>query len=204
MTANFELEIASDASADFLVFGVDEVGRGPLAGPVVAAAVNIPINLWEKSEVAAIEDSKKVNPRKRAYLAAWIKKHCSFSVAQVNAAEIDKINILQASLAAMARSLEQVPADFALIDGNKIPITPVSCMAVVKGDSKSKSIAAASIIAKEYRDSIMVRLAKEFPNYGWSKNSGYPTAEHRAALQKYGPTLYHRATFNGVKNVTKT
>ena len=202
MTGSFDPEIAAGASADFRVFGVDEVGRGPLAGPVVAAAVHIPLPLWEAPEVLALQDSKKVSAANRARLSAWVQKNCLWALAAVEAGEIDRLNILEASLTAMARALAQVPADFALIDGNLVPETPVPCQPLVKGDAKSRSIAAASIVAKHHRDQIMARLDQEYPQYGWAQNAGYPTASHRAALATHGPTCYHRATFRGVKNVT--
>ena len=182
--------------------GVDEVGRGPLAGPVVAAAVHIPLNLWEAAEVQQFEDSKRLSPTKRETLADWIRAHCPWGLAEVSAQEIDELNILQASLQAMARALAQVPADLALIDGNKVPPVSTRCQTVVKGDAKSRSIAAASILAKAHRDHLMARLHQEFPAYGWAQNAGYPTAQHRAALQALGPTCYHRVTFRGIKNVT--
>ena len=202
MSASFDPEIAAGASQDFAIFGVDEVGRGPLAGPVVAAAVHIPLNLWEALEVQRFHDSKKVKPADRAALAAWIKANCIWALCEVDAAEIDQLNILQASLTAMARALAQVSADFALIDGNKLPQTSVPCEALIKGDAKSRSIAAASILAKDHRDTLMLALHAEFPNYGWDRNAGYPTAEHRAAIAAHGPTCYHRATFKGVRTVT--
>ncbi len=148
------------------------------------------------------QDSKKVKPADRASLATWIKANCAWGLSEVDAAEIDQLNILQASLTAMARALAQVSADFALIDGNKLPKTPVACEALVKGDAKSRSIAAASILAKDHRDTLMLALHHEFPAYGWDRNAGYPTAEHRAAIAQHGATCYHRATFKGVKNVT--
>ena len=202
VTASFDPERALGASPQCRVFGVDEVGRGPLAGPVVAAAVHIPLPLWEEPEVRNLQDSKRVRAAERARLSTWIKAHCLWALAEVGPAEIDRLNILQASLLAMARALAQVPADQALIDGNKLPPTPVPAKALVKGDAKSRSIAAASILAKEHRDQIMRRLDAEFPVYGWSQNAGYPTAQHRAALTIHGPSCYHRATFRGVKNVT--
>ena len=204
MTASFDPEMAAGASAEFRVFGVDEVGRGPLAGPVVAAAVHVPPDLWEAPEVQDLQDSKKVSPANRARLSGWIQAKCLWALSEVTAPEIDALNILQATMVAMARALDQVPADFALIDGNRVPTTPVPSRALVKGDAKSRSIAAASILAKHHRDQLMARLDAEFPQYGWARNAGYPTAEHRAALQAHGPTCYHRATFRGVKNVTNS
>ena len=202
MSASFDLEMSFGASSEFRIFGVDEVGRGPLAGPVVAAAVFIPPNLWNEAQVQEFQDSKKVKPSKRRELADWIRGNCVWALAEADAAEIDRINILQASLAAMARALDQVPANFALIDGNRAPDTPVSCQTVVKGDAKSRSIAAASILAKAHRDALMEALDREFPQYGWAQNAGYPTAQHRQALLDHGATCYHRVTFGGVKNVT--
>ena len=202
MSASFEPEIAAGASQVFAVFGVDEAGRGPLAGPVVAAAVRIPLNLWDTPQVRRLQDSKKVTPADRTTLSIWIKANCIWALSEVQVPEIDQLNILQASLAAMARALEQLPADLALIDGNKLPQTPVPCQALVKGDAKSRSIAAASILAKDHRDGLMRVLHREFPVYGWDRNAGYPTAEHRASIARYGVTPYHRTTFRGVKNVT--
>ena len=198
MGANFDLEVQVKASAEFHVFGVDEVGRGPLAGPVVAAAVQIPLPLWDADAVGHLQDSKKVGAKKRAILADWIRTHCRWSLAEVSAQEIDRLNILAASLRAMARALDQVPADFALIDGPKVPPTPVPALAVVRGDGRSRSIAAASILAKDHRDRLMRALDADFPAYGWVQNAGYPTALHRQALKDLGPTPHHRRTFKGV------
>ena len=202
MSATFEPEIRVSASQDFIVCGVDEVGRGPLAGPVVAAAVHIPVSLWHAAEVQQFEDSKQVSVAKRATLSIWIKAQCRWAIAEVSPQEIDRLNILQASLQAMAEATHRLDADFALIDGNKAPTLTIPCQTVVKGDAKSRSIAAASILAKHHRDQIMMALDAKFPAYGWAQNNGYPTAAHRAALATHGPTCHHRATFRGVKNVT--
>ena len=200
--ASFDPEQAVGARADFIVCGVDEVGRGPLAGPVVAAAVHIPLTLWNREQVARLRDSKRVPIKEREELAAWIKAHCRWGLAEIGPGEIDQINILQASLKAMAHAVSQISADFALIDGNRAPALPIPSQTVVKGDHKSRSIAAASILAKVHRDHIMADLDAQFPLYGWAQNAGYPTAAHRAALALYGPSCHHRATFRGVKNVT--
>ncbi len=186
------------ASAEFHVFGVDEAGRGPLAGPVVAAAVQIPLQLWDAGAVSHLQDSKKVVAKKRTMLADWIRAHCCWSLAEVSVQEIDRLNILKASLCAMARALDQVPADFALIDGPKVPPTSVPALAVVRGDVRSRSIAAASILAKDHRDRLMQALDADYPAYGWAQNAGYPTARHRRALKDQGPTPHHRRSFRGV------
>ena len=202
MTASFDPEIAAGAGADFHVFGVDEVGRGPLAGPVVAAAVHIPMMHWTDPEVAQLQDSKTVSAVQRRHLAAWIRDRCIWALAEISAQEIDQTNILAASLAAMAAALSQVEADVALIDGHILPPINLPAKALIRGDAASRSIAAASILAKEYRDALMTRLHAQFPVYGWDRNAGYPTPAHRAAILAHGATCYHRATFRGVKNAT--
>ena len=182
-----------------LVAGVDEAGRGPLCGPVVAAAVIFPDRTLEIPVV--IRDSKKMSPHQRAIAYDWITKNTIWAVGESSPAEIDELNILWASMRAMERavaSLTQVP-ELCLIDGNRVP-SALHGMAVVKGDTKSLSIAAASIVAKETRDKIMHDLAAQFPMYAWDKNAGYPTAEHLRAIEKYGITEHHRKTFGPVKN----
>lgn len=177
-----------------IIAGVDEAGRGPLAGPVVAAAVI----LNEKETIEGIDDSKKLNARKRYELFNEIKlKALSFSYAVLNNEEIDKVNILNASLTAMLSSVEMLKTkpQLILVDGNKKIKTALPCFAVVKGDAKSESIAAASIVAKVIRDQIMDELDTLYPGYGWSKNKGYPTGEHREAIIRLGITPLHRKTF---------
>ena len=181
-----------------LVAGVDEVGRGPLAGPVVAAAVIFPPDII----IEGINDSKQLSEKERETLIPDIlKKSISCSVSVISHSKIDEINILQASLLAMSISVSRlkIVPDLVLVDGNKKfefmrPVLPI-----VKGDSKSFSIAAASIIAKVARDRVMKRLDIKFPQYSWNKNKGYPTREHIKAVKLYGPSPLHRKTF--LKNI---
>ena len=186
------------------VCGIDEAGRGPLAGPVVAACVHIPKDVRVFEFIKYINDSKKLTDKKREFLFIKITEHCSYGIAHCTPYEIDEMNILQASLTAMERAFALMPqqAEHALIDGNKIPKNlPCSCTPVVKGDARSISIAAASILAKVTRDRIMRALAQDHPHYGWERNAGYPTAEHRAALALHGPTEHHRRSFGPVRAV---
>lgn len=185
------------------VVGLDEVGRGPLAGPVVAACVYIPDKVRSHPFVSDLRDSKKLSKVKLKILNALIHEHCHVSIAAHSPEEIDEMNILQASLSAMQRAcsaLKGVQPVHALIDGNRVPKNlPCSAEAVIKGDSKSKSIAAASIVAKFYRDEFMVRLAKDYPVYGWESNVGYPSAQHRNAIWEHGITPHHRKSYAPVK-----
>lgn len=177
-----------------LIAGVDEAGRGPIAGPVVAAAVIFD----KKINHPKINDSKKLTEKTRNELYKWIVDNClSYGVGIIDHLEIDKINILQASLKAMKIAVEKlVPApQLCLIDGNKTFPSNIKTIAVVKGDSKSFSIAAASIIAKVTRDQIMNNYAHYHPNYLWECNKGYATSAHIAALKKFGITDLHRKTF---------
>ena len=184
------------------VAGVDEAGRGPLAGPVVAAAVVFPLGL-PASLAALLDDSKKLTAEQRL-LAFEALRACGLAEIAVGAAsvgEISRINILRASLLAMHRAVSRLPSlpDVALVDGNqKPPLTcPVRC--VIGGDGLSLSIAAASIVAKVVRDRAMARLAARFPVYGWETNAGYGTAFHRAAIDRHGPTPHHRPSFGAVR-----
>lgn len=174
--------------------GVDEAGRGPLAGPVVAASVILPKNFHHKE----IDDSKKLSHKQREKLFELITDNAiSFSFSVISQTTIDKINILNASLLAMKKSvhkLKPIP-ELVLIDGNKIFNSPLQLIPVVKGDSLSQSIAAASIIAKVIRDRMMSRLAEKYSYYGWEHNKGYPTKQHIEALLKFGPTPIHRKSF---------
>lgn len=180
--------------------GVDEVGRGPLVGAVIAAAVI----LDPEKPIEGLADSKKLSERKRELLAVQIKEHAlAWAIGRAEPHEIDEINILQASLLAMSRAVEQlkVQPDFAWIDGNKCPRLKMPCEAVVKGDSKVPCISAASIIAKVARDNEMVELDKQYPGYGIADHKGYPTAVHLAALEKLGATPLHRRSFGPVKKL---
>lgn len=181
--------------------GIDEVGRGPLAGPVVAACVHIPDPSMEWLQ--DVTDSKKITKKKRETLAPLIQQHCIWSIAEISPQEIDDINILQATMRAMeqcAHSLSITP-NYLYIDGNKVPPhLPCNAEAVIKGDSKIKEIGCASIIAKVHRDKIMEHLANEFPYYGWETNSGYGSKKHLEAIQKYGVTTHHRQSFAPVRN----
>lgn len=183
-----------------LIAGVDEVGRGPWAGPVTACAVILdPANI-----PAGLNDSKKLSAARRAALAAEILSCAQVSVAHASVAEIDRLNILQASLLAMRRALEGLPQAprFALIDGNRIPADlPCPAEAIVKGDALSASIAAASIVAKVARDDIMVALAQQFPGYGWERNAGYGTKLHQDGLRNLGVTTHHRRSFKPIHNI---
>lgn len=182
------------------VAGVDEVGRGPLCGPVTAAAV-----ILDPARIpAGIGDSKALSAATRERLCAEILATAQVSVAHASVEEIDRLNILRASHLAMERAVAGLPVapGFVLVDGNRLPASlPCPARAVVKGDAKSLSIAAASIVAKVMRDRIMVDLAQQHPGYGWEKNAGYPTQDHLAALLNLGVTPHHRRSFRPVHNI---
>lgn len=182
------------------IAGVDEVGRGCLAGPVVAAAVILDPN----RPIKGLRDSKKLSAKKRDELAQEIKeKALAWSVAAMGPEVIDKINILQATLEAMKAAVEKLPVepDFVQVDGNKLPKWKWLSEAVVKGDDKVEWISAASIIAKTTRDTYMCKIAELYPQYGFEHHVGYGTAEHIKALKAYGPTPIHRKTFAPVREV---
>ncbi len=195
---SFELEDTVNGP----VCGLDEVGRGPLAGPVVAACVIIPEAVRVMDFVPHIRDSKTLGKKMLSSLYDEITAHCEWSVVELPPKEIDKINIFQASLKAMRESLLQLRCpSMALVDGKYIPTDmPCSAQAVIKGDGKSVSIAAASIIAKVTRDRIMQNLHKQHPHYGWNTNVGYPSKQHRDAINAHGITVHHRRSFAPVKN----
>lgn len=179
--------------------GCDEAGRGCLAGPVVAAAVILPIDFYHP----LLNDSKQLSHEQRLLLAPLIKEQAlAWAIASCSPAEIDQINILQASLLAMHRAVDQLSLrpELLLVDGNRFKPYPfVQHVCVVKGDSMYASIAAASVLAKTHRDALMEALAQQHPQYGWERNMGYPTPEHKQALLDCGPTFWHRNSFKGVK-----
>lgn len=201
--------IGGDAARAARICGIDEAGRGPLAGPVVAAAVVLPIAAedCEALNLCGLTDSKKLSPTKRdalfnALRAAAHAGRIEIGVGAASVREIDALNILRANDLAMRRAVSRLnfaPA-LALVDGNRVP-PDLGCRAqpLVKGDARSLSIAAASIIAKVIRDRAMNRLACRYPDYGWEQNAGYPTAAHRAALSERGPCAHHRASFAAVR-----
>ncbi len=176
------------------VCGVDEAGRGPLAGPVCAAAVILP----EGVIIDGVNDSKKLSEKKRDALFDVIReKALAYSIAYATVDEIEDINILNATMLAMRRAVEglSVKADYAMIDGNKIPELNIDAECIVKGDAKSMSVACASILAKVSRDRLLYKYAEEYPMYGFDKHKGYGTVAHREAILKYGPCPYHRKSF---------
>jgi ribonuclease HII len=183
-----------------LLAGVDEVGRGPLAGDVVAAAVILDPN----NPIEGLDDSKKLSEKKREYLFSVIQERAkSYSVARASIEEIDEINILHASLLAMKRAVEtlSIPPEHVLVDGNRLPRWTYSSEAVVKGDSRVQAIAAASILAKVTRDREMVALDLQFPGYGFAGHKGYPTKAHIEALERLGPCSIHRRSFGPVRRL---
>tara|TARA_B100000902_G_C27049577_1_gene783448 strand:+ start:130 stop:741 length:612 start_codon:yes stop_codon:yes gene_type:complete len=200
MFPNFKIEENLIMNGYSIIAGVDEVGRGPLAGPVTAAAVILdPLNIPDN-----LNDSKVLNAKKRDKLFEELKFSSIYAIAHVSPKEIDKLNILQASLLAMVSAVSnlKVKPDHILIDGNKVPEKLVGrATAVIKGDSKVLSIAAASIIAKVTRDKLMHDLDSEFPGYGWAKNAGYPTKCHMNAIVKFGVTPHHRRSFRPIHNI---
>ena len=178
------------------ICGVDEAGRGPLAGPVCAAAVILP----EGKIIEGVNDSKKLTEKKREALFDVIKAEAAaYAVAFATIGEIEELNILNATMLAMKRAVEALPvkADFAMIDGNRLPGLSIDCEAIVKGDARSMSIACASILAKVSRDRLLYEYAKEYPQYHFDKHKGYGTKLHVEALREYGPCPYHRMSFLG-------
>ncbi len=198
---DLEIEAAAGAAAGRRVCGIDEVGRGPLAGPVIAVAVILPPHGLPSALAAEIDDSKRLSRAVRERLDASLRPLVAFGVGRAEVAEIDRINILRATELAMRRAVEALPAapDLALVDGNRVPALGCPARAVVGGDRRCLSIAAASILAKVARDREMATLARAFPGYGWERNAGYGTAEHRASLARLGPTPHHRCSFAPVR-----
>ncbi|MBO5908214.1 MAG: ribonuclease HII [Clostridia bacterium] len=192
---NFEFELEAEAAGHKFVCGVDEAGRGPLAGPVCAAAVI----LGDDTYIEGINDSKKLSEKKREALYSVItEKALAYSVAFATVEEIEQHNILNATYLAMNRAIDnlKIKPDFALIDGNRVPNgIAVPCKTVVKGDAKSVSIAAASILAKVTRDRLLLEYDKKYPEYNFAKHKGYGTAEHIAAIKEHGICEVHRPSF---------
>ena len=189
------MELIKKWSENYVEAGCDEVGRGCLCGPVVAAAVVLDDNF----EQNLVNDSKKLNLKTRLELNDYIKNNVKdYAIAELSPEFIDQHNILNASIHAMHNAIDKltIRPELILVDGNKFhPYNFIPHQCIIKGDSKILSIAAASILAKNYRDQLMIRLHEEFPEYGWNKNMGYATKVHIEALKKFGPTKYHRQSF---------
>jgi ribonuclease HII len=197
---HFKFEDDARARGFATIAGVDEVGRGPLAGPVVAAAVILdPENVPD-----GLNDSKQLTAKARNLLTQNIRQTSLVGIGEASVEEIDRLNILRASHLAMVRAVNDLPerADYVLVDGRHVPTElSMSARPIIKGDTKSLSIAAASIVAKTWRDGLMVDLAQQHPGYGWETNAGYPTKSHRLALQNLGVTPHHRRSFKPVHNM---
>jgi ribonuclease HII len=195
--ADFSPDFARELTYGGTVAGIDEAGRGPWAGPVVAAAVILDRETIPEKLLHGLDDSKKLSAKKRELLFAILPSCATIGVGQAEVAEIDHINILQATMLAMRRAFLALdyPANFALVDGNRAPDLPCPVETMVKGDARSLSIAAASIVAKVTRDHLMAQLAINFPGYGWERNRGYGTAEHKDSLERLGVTPHHRKSF---------
>lgn len=182
-----------------IICGIDEVGRGPWAGPVMAAAVILPDPLPDF--FALVTDSKKLSIKKRDALYPQLIACCQYGIGQASVEEIDELNILQATFLAMQRAFEALPQrpDFAFVDGNKLPPLPCKAEAVIGGDAKVTAIAAASIIAKVTRDHMMAELCAQYPGYDWAKNAGYGTKSHQIGLANLGVTPHHRKSFAPIR-----
>ena len=183
-----------------IIAGVDEVGRGSLIGPLYAAAVILKKNIRKKE----IKDSKKLTKIDREKLAKFIKKNSTWAIGSASVKEIEKLNILSASLLAMKRAIKKlkVKPNLVLIDGNKSPeLSNYLIKTIIKGDQKIKEISAASIIAKVSRDKLMLKMSESFKKYKWDSNAGYGTRDHINAIRKYGVTRFHRKTFNPIHNI---
>lgn len=195
-------EESAYSSGRRLIAGVDEAGRGPLAGPVVAAACVLPRGLHLKG----IDDSKKLLPGRREELYHILTTHpdIHFGIGIIDSEKIDEINILRAALQAMAEAISslEVEPDYLLIDGNHLPPTRIAAKAVIKGDGRSLSIGAASILAKHHRDLLMLEYHKTYPDYGFDTHKGYGTKKHLEALSRYGPCPIHRVSFEPVRSLT--
>ena len=194
---DFSVEDSARSKGYFFIAGIDEAGRGSWAGPVVAGAVILEADKLIPPLRSELDDSKKLTVRKRQMLFEMLPTCASIGVGIADVNEIDRLNILEASFLAMARAISDLPQKpgYVIVDGNKVPDFPYPGEYVVKGDSRSLSIAAASIVAKVTRDNIMVNLAKTFTGYGWERNAGYGTQEHKMALERLGVTEHHRKSY---------
>lgn len=203
---DFSLEESLGLSTSAVIVGVDEVGRGPLAGPVTAAAVFVDRQKITSDLLTKIDDSKKIAQNKRATISKQIESIAIIGIGWASSGEIDQLNILEATMLAMQRAISSLQKqiildpDYILIDGNKVPRLDFPSKAIVRGDEKSLSIAAASIVAKSTRDAFMTSLSKLYPAYGWEKNAGYGTHEHLAAIEREGITVHHRRSFKPIAN----
>ena len=193
---DFRLEMAAGG----VVAGIDEAGRGPWAGPVVASAVILDAATLPASLRDGLDDSKRLKAARREDLLAALQGSARIGVGRAEVAEIDTLNILRATLLAMARAVAELgaPPGLALVDGTHAPALACPVQCVVKGDTRSLSVAAASIVAKVTRDAIMAELARAHPGYGWERNAGYGTAEHKRALERLGVTPHHRRSFRPI------
>ena len=187
------------------ISGVDEAGRGSWAGPVVAAAVVFEKKEWPNIINIGLDDSKKLSPKRRRDFFDIIQDNADVGVGLASVVEIDQINILQATFLAMDRALGnlQVTPDYTLIDGDKVPPVRYRAEAIVKGDSRSISIAAASIVAKVTRDALMIELGLNFSNYAWERNMGYGTKKHKEGLERFGVTEHHRKSYKPIINILR-
>ena len=203
---DFSLEESLGLPSSAVIIGVDEVGRGPLAGPVTAAAVFVDRQKITLDLLTKIDDSKKIPQNKRATISKQIEGIAIIGIGWASSGEIDQLNILEATMIAMQRAVlslrKQIilDPDYILIDGNKVPSFDFPSKAIVRGDEKSLSIAAASIVAKSKRDAFMTSLSKLYPCYGWEKNAGYGTREHLVAIERNGITAHHRRSFKPIAN----
>ena len=201
---DFSLEESLGLSTSAVIVGVDEVGRGPLAGPVTAAAVFVDRQKITSDLLTKIDDSKKIAQNKRATISKQIESIAIIGIGWASSGEIDQLNILEATMLAMQRAIFSLQKqiildpDYILIDGNKVPRLDFPSKAIVRGDEKSLSIAAASIVAKSKRDAFMASLSKLYPGYGWEKNAGYGTREHLAAIEREGITVHHKRSFKPI------
>jgi ribonuclease HII len=197
----YDLETENGANDGRIVLGVDEAGRGPWAGPVVAAAVWLDPGKVDAGVYAGVRDSKSLPAPSRQEMLLLLQSEARVAVGVAESAEVDSLNVLQASLLAMRRAVEAlgVAAEAALIDGNAAPKLDCPCRTVIKGDSLCLSIAAASIVAKQTRDALMEDLAGQFPGYGWERNRGYGTRDHQDAIGRLGVTPQHRRSFRPIR-----